>query len=214
MAELFDYSPVADNNNQAPPNGFPEGMAPSAVNNAAREVMAVMARAYQAFGAFPQVNGNDTAFGLTVQQNITSYTEGQAFGFRATNTNAPGPTLNVNGVGAVPMVNNRRDVLTAGTVVAGAPYIAVYNGTQFVLINIAFTIGTDAGDLVSLPANNTLPALSGANLTALNAAQLTDGIIPGARFASGQNAFGSRTISTAAASGSGTNGDIWYQYIP
>lgn len=37
---IEDYSTTAANNNSAPPNGFPEGMAPSAVNNAARQVMA------------------------------------------------------------------------------------------------------------------------------------------------------------------------------
>ena len=37
---ISDYSTTPANNNAAPPNGFPEGMAPSGVNNSARQVMA------------------------------------------------------------------------------------------------------------------------------------------------------------------------------
>jgi hypothetical protein len=37
---IKNYSTTAANNNAAPPNGFPEGMAPSDVNNSARTVMA------------------------------------------------------------------------------------------------------------------------------------------------------------------------------
>ncbi|TXH52794.1 MAG: hypothetical protein E6Q97_14875 [Desulfurellales bacterium] len=37
---LKDWSTVAGNNNAAPPNGAPEGWAPSAVNNTIREIMA------------------------------------------------------------------------------------------------------------------------------------------------------------------------------
>lgn len=40
MSDIKDWSTVAASNNDSPPDGFPEGMAPSTVNNAAREVMA------------------------------------------------------------------------------------------------------------------------------------------------------------------------------
>ena len=48
MATKFkDYSTTAASNNSAAPNGYPEGMAPSAVNNTAREQMARTAEWYQ-----------------------------------------------------------------------------------------------------------------------------------------------------------------------
>lgn len=40
MAEIEDYEPIADDNDATPPAGAPEGMAPSAVNDAMREHMA------------------------------------------------------------------------------------------------------------------------------------------------------------------------------
>lgn len=40
MSAIKDWSTTAASNNSASPNGFPEGMAPSGVNDSAREVMA------------------------------------------------------------------------------------------------------------------------------------------------------------------------------
>lgn len=50
MAELRDWDISAANNTDAPPDGAPEGMLPSAVNNTMREMMAVMARYYATEG--------------------------------------------------------------------------------------------------------------------------------------------------------------------
>lgn len=44
MSDIKDFSPTAANNNSAPPDGAPEGMAPSTVNNVIREVMAAIRR--------------------------------------------------------------------------------------------------------------------------------------------------------------------------
>lgn len=46
MSDIKDWSTVASDNNKAPPNGWPENMAPSDVNNTARENMAAAKRAY------------------------------------------------------------------------------------------------------------------------------------------------------------------------
>ena len=43
MSDIRTWSKTASSNSEAPPNGFPEGMAYSAGNNAAREVMASLA---------------------------------------------------------------------------------------------------------------------------------------------------------------------------
>lgn len=42
MSKISTWSKTAANNNSASPNGFPEGMAPSGLNNSAREVMAAL----------------------------------------------------------------------------------------------------------------------------------------------------------------------------
>src|SRR5688572_18531944 len=43
MSKALTWSTTAVNNNSNAPDGFPEGMAPSGVNNSAREVMASVA---------------------------------------------------------------------------------------------------------------------------------------------------------------------------
>jgi len=50
MAKLRDYSTTAASNNASPPNGWPEGMQPSDVNNCARENMARLREWYQDAG--------------------------------------------------------------------------------------------------------------------------------------------------------------------
>jgi hypothetical protein len=47
MAGIKDYSATASNNTAAPPNGWPENMAPSDVNNCARQMMADIRSWYQ-----------------------------------------------------------------------------------------------------------------------------------------------------------------------
>lgn len=46
MSDIRDWSTVAENNSKTPPDGWPENMAPSDVNNTARENMAAAKRAY------------------------------------------------------------------------------------------------------------------------------------------------------------------------
>lgn len=46
MSNVSKWSPTAASNNATPPDGFPEAMAPSGVNNAARELMAAVRRWY------------------------------------------------------------------------------------------------------------------------------------------------------------------------
>lgn len=52
MTDIKTWSTSAGNNNAASPDGFPEGMAPSGVNNSAREVMAAIRRQMETGGWF------------------------------------------------------------------------------------------------------------------------------------------------------------------
>lgn len=47
MSGIKDYSTTPSNNNAAPPNGFPEGMAPASLNDGMRQVMADIRSWYQ-----------------------------------------------------------------------------------------------------------------------------------------------------------------------
>jgi hypothetical protein len=46
MADISEWSPVDESNNQPPPNGFPEFQSPSSLNNGARAVMGAVRRWY------------------------------------------------------------------------------------------------------------------------------------------------------------------------
>lgn len=50
MSEVVTWSAIAAENNLPSPNGFPENMAPSGVNNSARELMAAVRRAFDTVG--------------------------------------------------------------------------------------------------------------------------------------------------------------------
>lgn len=47
MSEIQSWSATASSNNSASPDGWPESMAPSGINNSARENMAALARWYK-----------------------------------------------------------------------------------------------------------------------------------------------------------------------
>jgi hypothetical protein len=47
MSDVSSWSITAASNNSASPDGFPEGMPPSALNDSCREVMAAVARYYR-----------------------------------------------------------------------------------------------------------------------------------------------------------------------
>lgn len=131
MAEIFDWDVLADNNNDAPPNGFPEGMAPSSLNNTAREVMAVLARYYEAEGGAIVSAGTLNAYTLTLNQSIPALTAGMSFTFRADRDNTGAATLNVNALGAFALNQIGGDALIAGQIVSGGSYTATYTGTEF-----------------------------------------------------------------------------------
>lgn len=78
MAGISQYSKTADNNNAASPNGFPENMAPSGVNNSARQVMADVRTWYEdAEWLKLGENGNSNAFSI-------SYVSATVFKFTST----------------------------------------------------------------------------------------------------------------------------------
>ena len=135
-AEVFDWDRSAANNNSAPPNGFPENMQYSQVNDAAREVMAVIARDYQALAAVTTA-GAGNVYTLTIDQTISAYAKGMTFVVQADKTNTGAATFNVNSVGALNILTPRGDSLAAGDLTANGIYQLVHDGTQFRILALA-----------------------------------------------------------------------------
>lgn len=133
MAEVFEYDTVAANNNSSPPDGWPENMAPSAVNDCAREMQAADARDLADRNGTRTSAGTAPSYTLTSSRTITALSTGliQAFTAHASNGGAAS-TLNLNSLGAASLV------LPDGSdpdIVAGGIYIAIYDGTNWQVVS-------------------------------------------------------------------------------
>ncbi len=131
MAELREWDTAAANNNNAPPNGFPENMNYSEVNNAAREVMAVLARYERDTRGTLATGGTADAITLTPVGTYAAYFAGMQLGFTAGLTNTGAVTVNVSALGAIAIVDQDGSALAGGEIVAGGIYQIIHDGTQF-----------------------------------------------------------------------------------
>src|SRR4051794_24737087 len=97
-----DWSETAASNSVAAPNGWPEGMQPSMVNDAAREMMGALKRWWNRDHASANVTvgGTANAITLTYSQAPAAYVQGEKFAFKAAASNSGATTVNVNGLGA------------------------------------------------------------------------------------------------------------------
>jgi len=134
MAEVYEYDTTAANNNSAPPDGWPENMAPSEVNDCAREMQAADARDLADRNGTRTSSGVAPAYAVTSSRTITALTTGliQAFTAHASNSGAAS-TLNLNTIGAAPLV------LPGGgapDIVAGGIYVAVYDGANWQIVSV------------------------------------------------------------------------------
>lgn len=113
--------------------------------------------------------------------------------------------------------NNPRFTLEVGSVGAAGTQLWVNGNARITGI---LTIGTSSivfdgtSNTINVGSGTTISSTgitgSGAGLTALNASNITTGIVSTARFDSNSNAFGLRTVSTSDPTG-GNEGDIWYK---
>lgn len=187
-ADVTNYSTTPANNNGSPPNGAPEGMAPGAVNDTIRQIMADIALEAQRnrVKVLNSVSGTNTITGV-LAPSLTAYSTGMLVVFTPAGANTGATTLNVNSLGARSVVKRNGTALAANDLVAGIPAVVVTSGTQFVLLN----------PLTDMSAAQVLAALltvdgSGSGLDAdlldgqssayyQNAANLNAGSIPNAR---------------------------------
>ena len=106
MSEINDWDIAAANNNDVPPDGWPENtMQYSEVNNTGREGMAVLARYFQDSNGALSTGGIADAYTLTLNAGHVAYFAGMyiAATFNATNTGAT--TIDVNGIGVQDIVD-------------------------------------------------------------------------------------------------------------
>ena len=83
---------------------------------------------------YATTSGVDT-YAAVISPAITSYGAGQTFIIQFASANTGAATLNLNGLGAKPLVRNGGAALVAGDLSAGGLYAVAYDGTSFWLLS-------------------------------------------------------------------------------
>lgn len=135
MAEIGSWDTSAAGNGFAVPDGFPEGMQFSGVNNAAREVMAVLAREFKDRSGELVSTGSSNTYAITSNRTLGAYANGQTFKFRANHSNTGAATISVSGLGAKAIARPDGSAVISGAIQSGGIYEISYSSVldKFVL---------------------------------------------------------------------------------
>lgn len=133
MSNLSEWTVSAAGNNAAPPDGAPEGQAPSTVNDCMREIMAAIARQFKDSQGTLVTTGSGNVYNLTTNNAHATLAAQGLIVFKADKTNTGAATLNVDGLGSKAMQANGT-ALASGDIISGLPYAVVYDATADVYI--------------------------------------------------------------------------------
>ena len=87
---------------------------------------------------------------ITINPAPTSYLEGTAIAFKNATQNTGAATININGLGAKPILKSNGNPLTSGGLKANSIYTVRYNGTSFILQGEGGEYGTATpGDVLA-----------------------------------------------------------------
>lgn len=123
MAEIADLS-VTDANNVG---RFPEGQGIPTLNNGARALEGILARANRDRGGYTATTGSGSAYAVLTQAAYPAHAVGMIFMIRAHVANTGAATLTVNSLNPKPLVRSGGDPLVEGDILVNQVLIAVYN---------------------------------------------------------------------------------------
>ena len=126
MSDIHNWSTSEAGNNSAPPDGLPEGMLPSTVNNSVREIMAAIRRRDKDTDGSLVSTGSVGAYAVTLNQTISAYYDGLTVTFEANHENPGSSTLDA-GKGAASIVWPDGTPLPAADIPAGAKVTVTYD---------------------------------------------------------------------------------------
>jgi len=186
MPELSSaiYSEVDPSNNSAAPNGMPEGMPPSGVNDSWRAGMGAIKRAYDRdhAGTWCTVGGTGNAITLAYAVAPASYVQGEKYAFKAIAANSGATTVNVNGLGAKSVFKKTLAGTTActGNEIQNGDLVELeYDGTQFQIMGQAANAGSFAGGTLTLATNMSGAAFNEGLVSLASAATMAIGAAGG-----------------------------------
>ena len=137
MGEIRDYNVSADSNTATPPDGAPEGMAPSTVNNTMREAYARIKRFYNDTNGANTTAGSSNTYTLAASRTVASYAAGDMYVAKFNHSNTGNSTLNVDSVGSKSIVTPSLNELPVNSIRAGGVYAVVYEASadKFILLD-------------------------------------------------------------------------------
>lgn len=159
-SNVSEWNTSAGLNNSAPPNGAPEGMAPSGVNDVIRENMAALARWYSDSDGTLESTGSSNTYTLTTNSTHTALNDIPLTTFRVNHPNTGAATLNVDGLGAKSLRANGAS-LESGALIVNTIISVAYNATDDAFDLVNTWIPTSIPD-ASLSAN--IPLLNSGNI--------------------------------------------------
>jgi len=152
--QVWLWSQTAGTNSNVDPTiNWAEGMAPSAVNDSARSMMAGIAKARDDWSGATAAAGTATAFTVTSNQGFGSLANlnNQQICFTPGTTNGAGVTLSVDNLTAEPINSAPSTPVGAGVMVAGTPYCVVYSNSS-----LAFLLRSAQGNPFNVPLGTVL----------------------------------------------------------
>jgi hypothetical protein len=130
---LYKWSQTAGSNSNSDATiNWAEGMAPSAVNDSARAMMAAIAKYRDDHAGSLTTGGTSTAYTVTTNQVFASLAtmSGQSIRVKMSATNGASPTLNVDGLGAKNIVSVTGVAVATASLKSGAIYDFSYNNSS------------------------------------------------------------------------------------
>lgn len=105
-------------------------MAPSGINNSARENMAALRRLYGDWNGALTSGGSSNAYTLSPNRTIAAYAAGVNFTFLANHANTGAATLNVSSLGAKDIRDRNGTALTGAEIASGGVVEVVYDNSN------------------------------------------------------------------------------------
>jgi microcystin-dependent protein len=130
---LWKWSRTASSNATADGSiNWAEGMAPSAVNDSARAMMAAAAKYRDDIAGAITTGGTSTAYTVASYQSFDTlaHLDGAMIAFSPHTTCGATVTLNVDGLGAKPLRSSPGVELQSGVLVQGTPYVVTYSNAD------------------------------------------------------------------------------------
>jgi hypothetical protein len=125
MAEIADLLPLDAGNT----GRFPEGQSIPSLNDGARALEGMIARAHRDRSGYTASSGSGAAYQILTQSAYPAHTVGMVFQWRAHVASANGPSLKINDLPVKPLLRQGGGLIVASDIAVNQQVLAAYNPT-------------------------------------------------------------------------------------